>query len=103
VSRLIGNLDTTAKLPGWQADFAPAASPRRTFLECSPPLDLGPILAQTHETPLESSGVSRVLRWSLASQVIGRWCSTVPLTDSPGRSSLLRAASLAVALTGRLL
>ena len=72
VSRLIGNLDTTAKPPGWQADFAsgePAPHLPGNLSAAGP----GHILAQTHETPLESSGVSRVLRWSLASQAIGRW------------------------------
>ena len=99
VSRLIGNFDTTAKPRGWQADFLPDEL-ARIYLGTCAPLDRGPLwvrflvifLAQTHETPLEFEWrflfpVSCFLRWSLASQVIGRWFSTVPLTDSPGRSS----------------
>jgi len=103
VSRLIGNPDTTAKPPGWQADFTrnrwcgrfPGGILLLKFTRSFP---------QTHETPLDSSGVSRVLRWSLASEAYGRWLFPPCLLQTPPVGfSLLRAASLAVALTGRLL
>jgi hypothetical protein len=51
VSRLIGNLDTTAKPRGWQADFASGLL-ARIYLETSEPRDRVTFLPQTHETPL---------------------------------------------------
>ena len=100
VSRLIGNSDTTANCCGWQANSV-AYRIR--------PVGRHPKLAskvpQTQETPLQTEWRSAVLRWSLASQMIcGRWLfPPCLLADFPGRFSLLRAASLAVALAGCLL
>ena len=62
-----------------------------------------PIRPQTRKTPLQSERRFAVLRWSLASQaIVAGGCFHRAYSRLPRLVSLLRAASLEVALAGRL-
>jgi hypothetical protein len=100
VSRLIGKSDSTVKRSGWQVTFCGKVP-----------------LFELKESPLCSWMPANTLKatpngvafnvyyaghWP-PRQLVAGGLSTVPLQTFPTGSSLLRAASLAVALVGRLL
>ncbi len=93
VSRLIGKSDTTAKRPGWQVYFAGTLG-----AGASPSAQNSPKRTKRHSV---RNGVSLSCtgHWPPRYRVYGG-CFHRTYCRFPGRFSLLRAASLAVALAG---
>jgi len=110
VSRLIGKIDSTVKFRVWQVRCA-TRNPLYPAPMHSVPIREREIRSEprgqgAHARKATLFGVAFPLscagHWPPKRRVDGGF-STVPTADSPGRLSLLRAASLAVALAGHLL
>jgi hypothetical protein len=100
ISRLIGKSDITSNSRGWQVELRGSRLPAPLYAGFG-----GRKTCQTQETPLLIEWRFPIsYLWPLASQTIyGRWCLHRTNFRLARPVSLLRAASMAVALAGRLL
>lgn len=95
ISRLISNLNTTAKPPCWQVNFGVIRGSGLRRPISSPYVQNATPFGVASRCPALGTGLPNFL-WAVA-------YATAPYSDFSRWSSLLRAASLAVALAGCLL